>query len=196
MAFSKTFVVRTQSGKTMSFDDYRRQLAKLSTSEGLRMRELRSLLWKESKPTVTAARRKAYAGASRKATVKQGQSEAMNLYNSIQRFKNKRNPDKAYVVIGLVEPDKNGAIYGRAQLLGGGPGSPSQSPRPVGVGRKISKQTQRNKPYKRDGVMVEPKYIIKAKNFLFKAAQDTNVMMRAQALMQRHMEKRLKVLLG
>jgi len=44
--------------------------------------------------------------------------------------------------------------------------------------------------------MVEPKYIIKAKNFLFKAAQDTNVMMRAQTLMQRHMEKRLKVLLG
>ena len=42
MAFSKTFVVRTQSGKTMSFDDYRRQLAKLSTSEkGRRMGEKR-----------------------------------------------------------------------------------------------------------------------------------------------------------
>lgn len=195
MAFSNTFVVRTQSGKTMSFEAYRRQLAKLSTSEGLRMRELRSLLWKEAKPTVTAARRKAYAGANRKAQVKQDQGEAMNLYNSIQRFKNKRNKDKAYVVIGLVEPDKNGAIYGRAQLLGGGQ-APSKDPRPVGVGRKKYKQTQHNKPYKRDGVLVEPKYIIKAKNFLFKAAQDTNVMMRAQALMQRHMEKRLKALLG
>ena len=195
MAFSKTFVVRTQSGKTMSFEAYRKQLAKLSTSEGLRMRELRSLLWKEAKPTVTAARRKAYAGANRKAQVKQDEGEAMNLYNSIQRFKNKRNQDKAYVVIGLVEPDKNGAIYGRAQLLGGGQ-APSKDPRPVGVGRKKYKQTQHNKPYKRDGVLVEPKYIIKAKNFLFKAAQDTNVMMRAQALMQRHMEKRLKALLG
>lgn len=179
----------------MSFEAYRKQLAKLSTSEGLRMRELRSLLWKEAKPTVTAARRKAYAGANRKAQVKQDQGEAMNLYNSIQRFKNKRNQDKAYVVIGLVEPDKNGAIYGRAQLLGGGQ-APSKDPRPVGVGRKKYKQTQHNKPYKRDGVLVEPKYIIKAKNFLFKAAQDTNVMMRAQALMQRHMEKRLKALLG
>ena len=195
MAFSNTFVVRTQSGKTMSFEAYRKQLAKLSTSEGLRMRELRNLLWKEAKPTVTAARRKAYAGANRKAQVKQDQGEAMNLYNSIQRFKNKRNQDKAYVVIGLVEPDKNGAIYGRAQLLGGGQ-APSKDPRPVGVGRKKYKQTQHNKPYKRDGVLVEPKYIIKAKNFLFKAAQDTNVMMRAQALMQRHMEKRLKALLG
>lgn len=196
MAYSKTFVVRTQSGKTMSFEAYRKQLAKLSTSEGLRMRELRSLLWKLAKPTVTGARRMAYKGADRKAVIKQGSEETMNLYNSIQRFKNKRNKDKAYVVIGLVEPDKNGAIYGRAQLLGGGPGAPSQSPRPVGVGRKITKQTQHNKPYMRDGKMVTPQYIIKPKNFLFKAAQATNVMESAQRMMQRHIEKRLKVLLG
>jgi len=195
MAFSKTFYVKTQSGKTMSFEDYRKQLAKLSTSEGLRMRELRSLLWKEAKPTVTSARRKAYAGASKKATIKPDAGMMMNLYNSIQRFKNRRNKDKAYVVIGLVEPDKSGAIYGRAQLLGGGQ-APSKDPRPVGVGRKKGKQTQHNKPYMRDGKMVTPQYIIKPKNFLFKAAMDTNVMQRAQVMMQRHFEKRLKALLG
>lgn len=196
MASSSAFYIKTQSGKTMSFEQYRKQLAKLSTSEGIRMREIRSLLWKEAKPTVTAARRKAYAGADRKAVVKQQDGEIMNLYNSIQRFRNKKNRDKAYVVIGLVDPSRNGAIYAQAQLMGGGPGSPGKSPRPVGVGRKKYKQTQHNKPYKRDGVLVTPNYIIKAKNFLYKAAIDTNVIQRAQKLMQQHMEKRLKVLLG
>ena len=135
MPRSKFIYLESQSGRTESFEDFRKRLSKLGTSEGMRFRELRSLLMKEAQPLVTAARKEAYAGVKQKGLGKNGFA---NLYNSIGKWKNKGR-QKAYVVVGLKSTRKRGAIYALSQLAGAGPGM-SKNGQKVGLGRN---QTQR-----------------------------------------------------
>jgi hypothetical protein len=70
-----------------------------------------------------------------------------NLATTIQRFKNKRNPLMAYVVLGNLKEKRGGAIYGPMQLAGYRPGRPSKANKDladylIGKGR-ISKSRKR-----------------------------------------------------
>jgi hypothetical protein len=121
MGQGKTVYLKTQTGKVQDFDQFRRNLSKLGTSETLRFRELRKLLTKEARPLMTQARREAYLGSpltgkARTKTARKGRySSFYNLYKSINIFPNK-GTIKAYVVVGL---DKRGAYYANWQLFGG-----------------------------------------------------------------------------
>lgn len=121
MARGNTVYLKSQSGKVQSFDEFRRNLSKLGTSETLRFRELRKLLAKEARPLMTQARREAYlgsplAGKSRMKQARKGRYASFyNLYRTINIFPNKGTV-KAYVVLGL---DSGGAYYANWQLFGG-----------------------------------------------------------------------------
>jgi hypothetical protein len=159
-----TVYLRSQSGRTESFDQFRQRLRKLSTSETMRFREVRKLLLKEAQPLVTEARRQAYAdsplraGSFAKTRGGIGYTTFMNLYSSIGKFANK-GTEKAYVVVGLRSYSKRaglaGAYYAAWQLFGG---------------------TQKD---------------FKAKDFIGKAVDNTDVVQRAQKMMQRHIQKRI-----
>ena len=66
MPRSKFIYLESQSGRTESFEDFRKRLSKLGTSEGMRFREVRKVLMKEAQPLVTEARNQAYAGSQEK----------------------------------------------------------------------------------------------------------------------------------
>jgi hypothetical protein len=122
MASSKVYL-RSQSGRTESFDQFRQRLSKLGTSETMRFRELRNLLLKEAQPLVTEARRQAYADSQEAKGVRIKSigslgSKFYNLYGSINKWANK-GTDKAYVVVGLRGTRKQGAFYAPWQLFGG-----------------------------------------------------------------------------
>ena len=164
MARSKVYL-RSQSGRTENFEEFRQRLRKLGTSETMRFREVRKLLLKESQPLVTEARRQAYfkSQAVKRSRWKNRNDETvqkddkgafMNLYASIGKWANK-GTTKAYVVIGLRGSRKQGAYYAPWQLFGG---------------------TQKN---------------FKPKDFIGLAVDNTNVVQKAQKLMQRHIQKRI-----
>lgn len=162
MARSNTVYLRSASGKTESFDQFRSKLRTLSTSEKMRFGELRKLLLKEAQPLVTEARSQAYADstaikASRMKSRGTLGSQFYNLYATIGKWANK-GTKKAYVVVGLRGPKKRpaGAYYAIWQLFGG---------------------TEKN---------------FKPKDFIGGAVDNTNVMESAQKLMQRHIQKRIK----
>jgi hypothetical protein len=158
MASSKVYL-RSQSGRTESFDQFRQRLSKLGTSETMRFREVRKLLLKEAQPLVTEARRQAYAGSQASMskslkTIRKSDTAFYNLYGSIGKWANK-GTDKAYVVVSLLSENKRpgGAFYAK-WFLGG-----------------------------------TPKH--KAKDFIGKAVDNTDVLEKAQKLMQRHIQKRI-----
>lgn len=158
MARSNVYL-RSQSGRTQSFEEFRQQLRKLGTSETMRFREVRKLLLKEAQPLVTEARNIAYKKAKSKKGVRMKSRSAFgakfyNLYGSINKWANK-GTDKAYVVVGLKGSKKGGAYYATWQLFG---------------------ETAKD---------------FTAKDFLGKAVDSTNVLERAQKMMQRHIQKRL-----
>lgn len=158
MASSKIYL-RSQSGRAINFDQFRRELKKLGTSEEMRFREVRKLLLKEAQPLVTEARNQAYAdskgpkGISQKSRTALG-AKFYNLYGSINKWANK-GTEKAYVVVGLRGTRKQGAYYAPWQLFGG---------------------TSKN---------------FKAKDFIGLAVENTDVVEKAQKLMQRHIQKRI-----
>ena len=167
MASSNTVYLRSQSGRVESFDDFRKRLRKLGTSETMRFREVRKLLLKEAQPLVTEARAQAYKDAlvakRGRLKVRGGQTvekgtkgSFYNLYNSIGKWANK-GFSKAYVVVGLrgSEKEPSGAYYAPWQLFGG---------------------TSKN---------------FKAKDFIGQAVDNTDVVESAQQLMQRHILKRI-----
>lgn len=167
MPRSNTIYLKSQSGRTESFEDFRKRLSKLGTSEGMRFRELRSLLMKEAQPLVTEARRQAYEGAVKgpriktrdgKAASKSAKGAFYNLYNTINKFKNKGTL-KAYVVVSLRSENKSpaGAYYAK-WFLGG------------------SKK-------------------FKAKDYIGKAVRSTSVVEKAQRMMQKHIQKRITSIL-
>lgn len=166
MARSNTVHLRSASGKTESFDQFRSKLRTLSTSDKMRFAELRKLLLKEAQPLVTEARAQAYAdsnepkGMRLKSRGSLG-SKFYNLYGSIGKWSNK-GTRKAYVVVGLRSPKKRpaGAYYALWQLFGG-----------------TSKGFE-------------------AKDFIGGAVDNTDVMQKAQKMMQRHIQKRLKAALS
>lgn len=161
---SNTVYLRSQSGRTESFEEFQKRLTKLSTPDTMRFRELRKLLLKEAQPLVTEARRQAYAdsplkaGSFAKTRGGIGYTAFMNLYASIGKWANK-GTEKAYVVVGLRAFSKKGglagAYYSTWQLFGG---------------------TEKN---------------FKAKDFIGKAVSNTDVTQKAQKLMQRHIQKRI-----
>ena len=166
MARSNTVYLRSASGKTESFDQFRSKLRTLSTSEKMRFAELRKLLLKEAQPLVTEARAQAYADSTQpKGTRLKSRgvlgSKFYNLYGSIGKWANK-GTRKAYVVVGIRGPRKNpgGAYYALWQLFGG---------------------TEKN---------------FKPKDFIGQAVDSTNVTQSAQKMMQRHIQKRLKSVLS
>jgi len=166
MARSKVYL-KSQSGRTEDFDQFRARLRKLGTSETMRFSELRKLLLKEAQPLVTEARRQAYrrsqAAARLSYKIRGGESAQrgdkgafINLYGSIGKWANK-GLTKAYVVVGFgsEKSEPAGAYYAKWQLFGG---------------------TQKN---------------FKAKDFIGAAVDSTNVVEKAQKLMQRHIQKRI-----
>jgi len=158
MARSKVYL-RSQSGRTENFDQFRQRLRKLGTSETMRFREVRKLLLKEAQPLVTEARRQAYADSQEPKGVRLKSRSALgakfyNLYGSINKWANK-GTTKAYVVVGLRNSRKKGAYYATWQLFGG---------------------TEKN---------------FKPKDFIGLAVDNTNVVQKAQKLMQRHIQKRI-----
>lgn len=172
MARSNTIYLRSASGKTESFDQFRTKLRKLSTSEKMRFAELRKLLLKEAQPLVTEARSIAYEDnqANKRArlkvrdgaTVEKGTKGSFyNLYSTIGKWANKGDR-KAYVVVGLRGPKKDpaGAYYALWQLFGG---------------------TSKN---------------FRAKDFIGRATESTDVMESAQKMMKRHIQKRIKAALS
>lgn len=119
---SKIVQLRTQSGAVMSFDQYRKQLMKLSMPDSMRLSEIRRMLMVEARPFVHSARRIAYQGSEAIAskttkTRSKGGSWFYNLYGSIGAWANK-GQEKAYVVIGLRSQYKRGAYYAGWQLVG------------------------------------------------------------------------------
>jgi len=181
MARSKVYL-RSQSGRVENFDELAKRLKKLGTSETMRFREVRNLLMKEAQPLVTEARKQAYKGVKEKG---EGKSGFYNLYNSIGKWKNKGN-EKAYVVVGLRDPRKKGAIYALGQLAGAGPGM-SKRGRKVGLG----KGQQSHPGYVKNGLGFISRYILQPKDFIGKAVDNTTVVEKAQKLMQRHIQKRI-----
>lgn len=162
MARSNTVHLRSASGKTESFDQFRSKLRTLSTSDKMRFAELRKLLLKEAQPLVTEARAQAYDDSSSMKGSRLKSRSAFgakfyNLYGSIGKWANK-GTRKAYVVVGLRGPNKRpaGAYYAKWQLFGG---------------------TAKN---------------FEAKDFIENAVNNTDVLQSAQKMMQRHIQKRLR----
>ena len=158
MARSKVYL-RSQSGRTESFEEFRQRLRKLGTSETMRFREVRKLLLKEAQPLVTEARRQAYVDSQEQKGVRMKSRSALgakfyNLYGSINKWANK-GTTKAYVVVGLRGSRKQGAYYAPWQLFGG---------------------TEKN---------------FKPKDFIGLAVDNTDVVKRAQKMMQKHIQKRI-----
>lgn len=127
MALGKAIYLRSESGRVEDFDQFRKRLSKLGTSEVLRFRELRALLQREAQPLVQKARQEAYNDVTTKGrwrnregqTVVKGTNGAfMNLYRTIGAFSNKGEV-KAYVVVGIKSSGKKGAYYAPWQLFGG-----------------------------------------------------------------------------
>lgn len=127
MARGKAIYLRSESGRVEDFDQFRKRLSKLGTSEVLRFRELRALLQREAQPLVQKARQEAYNDVTAKGrwrnregqTVVKGTNGAfMNLYRTIGAFSNKGEV-KAYVVVGIKSSGKKGAYYAPWQLFGG-----------------------------------------------------------------------------
>jgi hypothetical protein len=127
MARGKTIYLRSESGRVEDFDQFRKRLQKLGTSETLRFREIRTLLKHEAQPLVEKARQEAYNDVQAKGRYKVRNGETskrsdkgafMNLYQSIGAFANK-GTEKAYVVVGLRSARKRGAYYAPWQLFGG-----------------------------------------------------------------------------
>jgi len=123
MPRSNTVYLKSQSGRTESFEDFRKRLSKLGTSEGMRFREVRKVLLKEAQPLVTEARRQAYKNSKSKARKRlkniRGGDMFLNLYGSIGKWANK-GTEKAYVVVSLRSESKSpaGAFYAK-YFLGG-----------------------------------------------------------------------------
>ena len=165
MPRSNTIYLKSQSGRTESFEDFRKRLSKLGTSEGMRFREVRKVLLKEAQPLVTEARNQAYAGSQEKKggrlqTMGKGGAAFRNLYGSIGKWANK-GTEKAYVIVGLRGQNKRpaGAFYAVWQMFGG---------------------TAKN---------------FEAKDFLGKAVRSTSVVEKAQRMMQKHIQKRITSIL-
>jgi hypothetical protein len=127
MARGKTVYLRSESGRVEDFDQFRKRLSKLGTSETLRFRELRNLLKQEAKPLVEKARNEAYNDLKTQSRLKVRGGETVakgtlgafyNLYKTIDVFANKGDV-KAYVVVGLRNKSKKGAYYAPWQLFGG-----------------------------------------------------------------------------
>jgi hypothetical protein len=167
MPRSNTVYLKSQSGKIETFDQFRKKLRELGTSESMRFKEVRSLLMKEAQPLVTEARRQAYEGAVKgpriklrggKAADKTAKGAFYNLYNTINKFKNKGR-EKAYVVVSLRSEKKSpaGAYYAK-WFLGG------------------SKK-------------------FKAKDYIGKAVRNTNVLKKANTMMRKHIQKRITSIL-
>ena len=127
MARGKTVYLKSESGRVEDFDQFRKRLSKLATSENLRFRELRQLLKREAQPLVEKARDEAYKDLKAKARIRNRKGETVtknsngafyNLFKTIDVFANKGDV-KAYVVIGLRNKRKRGAYYAPWQLFGG-----------------------------------------------------------------------------
>lgn len=123
MARGSAIYIKSESGKVQDFDQWRNNIRKLSTSENMRFRELRSLLMKEAQPLVAKARQEAYQGSTEQAKGGQKSRSKMgasfyNLYSSIGSWANKGDV-KAYVVVGIRGAKRKGAYYAPWQLFGG-----------------------------------------------------------------------------
>lgn len=126
MARGKTVYLRSESGRTEDFDQFRNRLKELGNPEILRFRELRNILKQEAQPLVEKARLEAYNGVMGQGgyrtrggkEAKKGEKGAfMNLYRTIGAYANKGTV-KAYVVVGLKGKSKGGAYYAPWQLMG------------------------------------------------------------------------------
>ena len=164
MARGKTIYLKSESGRVEDFDQFRKRISKLGTSEVLRFRELRALLQREAQPLVQKARQEAYNDVTAKGRWRNREGETvqkdtkgafMNLYRSIGAFSNKGEA-KAYVVVGIKSIGKKGAYYAPWQLFGG------------------------------------TKKGFQAKRFIDKALDDTNVPEKAAQKITNFVQKRIK----
>lgn len=106
------------------FDTLQRKLKRVP--EKVRKKTVLRILSREARPLVWAARKLAYADSNEPEgvytkQVRKGQAWIRNLYGSINVFRNKKNKDYHYVVVGLRGFNKKpgGAFYAPWQNTGG-----------------------------------------------------------------------------
>ena len=176
MARSNTIYLKSESGKVMTVEEFRKTLKRLGVSEEMRFKEVRNMLLAESKPVIEQARIYAYAGSqkeavsrNRTASRKYASTLFYNLYKSIGAWPNK-GLDKAYVVIGLRSEKKTpaGAYYAKWQLQG------------------LRSQTTKN------GKTFAG---FRGKEFIEDAVSGTGILEKVQLKLQKHMKRRIKALL-
>jgi len=193
MARGKTVYLRSESGRVEDFDQFRKKLSKLGTSETLRFREIRNLLKKELRPLMTKARQEAYKNSPKKGqmgTKKRGKgnyTSFYNLYKTINMFPNKGTV-KAYVVLGL---DSRGAYYSRWQLFGGARAGRRgkayemiKTKKGKASGYGLYRSHLNSGVVKRNG--------LPAKKFFDKALENKAVLTQAQKRITKFVQKRIK----
>ena len=106
------------------FEELRRKLKSVPTK--VQKRVVNKILAREARPLVWAARKLAYQDSSlsskiSRKTVRKGQATIMNLAGSINVYKNKKNKNYHYVVVGFKSPRRKppGAFYAPWQNTGG-----------------------------------------------------------------------------
>ncbi len=106
------------------FKELQRKLKRVP--EKVQKRVVTKILAKEARPLVWAARKLAYADSNQPEGVmtkqaREGQAWIMNLFGSINVYKNKKNKNYHYVVVGFKSPKKRppGAFYATWQNAGG-----------------------------------------------------------------------------
>jgi len=106
------------------FEELRRKLKRVP--QKVQKKTVLKILSREARPLVWAARKLAYADSNEPEGVytkqaRKGQAWIMNLFGSINVYKNKKNKNYHYVVVGLKSTRKKppGAYYATWQNSGG-----------------------------------------------------------------------------
>ena len=166
MARSNVYL-KSQSGRVENFDELAKRIKKLGTSETMRFKELRTLLMKEAQPLLTEARRQAYAHSQAAARV----SYKVRGGESAQRG------DKG-AFMNLFGSIGKWANKGFTKAY-------------VVVGLRSEKSEPAGAYYAKWQLFGGTQKNFKPKDFIGGAVDNTDVLEKAQKLMQRHIQKRI-----
>lgn len=171
MARSNIYL-KTASGKIEDFEDFRQKLRTLGTSEKMRFKEVRALLLKEAQPLVTEARTQAYKNS---------------IANKRGRLKVRGGE--------TVEKGTKGSFYNLYNSIGKWANKGDRSAYVV-VGMRGSDKNPAGAYYALWQLFGGTSKKFTPKDFIGKATKSTTVLTRANKMMQRHIQKRLKTVLS
>jgi hypothetical protein len=165
MARGKNVYLKTESGKVQDFDQFRKTLSKLSTPENMRFKQLRQLLKREAKPLVQAARTAAYNDLQTKSRLK------------VRGGQNAKKGDK-------------GAFYNLYKSIDVFPNKDNISKVYVVVG--LRGKRKKGAYYAKWQLFGGTEKNFKAKEFMDKALENSDVPAKAQKLISNFVRKRIK----